>query len=138
MSVGYIYVLSNPTITGLLKVGFTCGSVDKRRRELSGATGVPSEFVIEYFQLSEDVEDIESAVHAELESYRIGENREFFKAPISQVISAIQRHARSPAIRFQRTEGDVDNIKGNVYSCHRCGFQYAKASPLELCPSCGF
>jgi hypothetical protein len=138
VSVGYVYVLSNPMIRGLLKVGFTCGSVDKRRRELSGATGVPSEFVIEYFQLSEDVEDIESLMHAELESYRIGENREFFKAPISEVISAIQRHARSPAIRFQRSEDDVDDINGNVYSCRRCGFQYAKSRPLELCPSCSF
>src|ERR1700693_4080641 len=102
MSIGYVYVLSNPVLFGLLKVGFTCGEVDKRRRELSGATGIPAEFVVEYFQLSDDVEDTEKLVHADLDAHRIGENREFFRIAIETVIEAIQRHAKPPQLSFQR------------------------------------
>lgn len=138
MAVGYIYALSNPMIMGLLKVGFTCGSVDRRRRELSGATGIPTEFVIEYFELTDDVEEIENLVHAELESHRVADNREFFRAPIDHVVAAIQRHARQPANRFQRPISVPKEPPSSLYSCRRCGFQYAKAMAPQLCPSCGF
>jgi hypothetical protein len=138
MSIGYVYAMSNPTMLGLLKVGFTCSNVEKWRRELSGATGIPAEFVIEYFQLSDDVEDIESQVHAELVNHRVGENREFFSAPLQHVIAVIRRYAKVPTIAFERTVGDGQEVSARNYSCHRCGHQYVKVSALELCPSCGF
>jgi T5orf172 domain len=78
MAVGYVYILSNSAMGKLLRIGFTCGSVERRARELSGATGVPGAFVVEYFHISVDVEEIESLVHAELNGLRYSENREFF------------------------------------------------------------
>jgi hypothetical protein len=71
MAIGYIYVMRNPTMPGLLKIGFTCGSVERRRRELSGATGVPQEFTMEYFQLTEDAEETETRAHGELNTHRV-------------------------------------------------------------------
>jgi hypothetical protein len=41
----------------LLKIGFTCASVEDRAAELS-STGVPRPFEIEFFQLTEDVEEV--------------------------------------------------------------------------------
>src|ERR1700752_467633 len=38
---------------GLLKIGFTCGTVELRARELSTATGVPGDFVVEYFHFTD-------------------------------------------------------------------------------------
>lgn len=138
MSVGYIYVMSNPKMPGLLKIGFTCGTVERRRRELSGATGVPDEFMIDYSHLTEDAEEIESKVHAELAGYRVADRREFFDIELSAVIAAIERHAREPSVRFERP-GAVDGGAAlNVRLCRRCGTRYDRSDPKTLCPGCGF
>jgi hypothetical protein len=91
MAVGYVYILSNSAMGKLLKIGFTCGSVERRARELSGATGVPGAFVVEYFHISEDIEEIETLVHAELNGLRYSGNREFFDASVSDAVAVIQR-----------------------------------------------
>jgi T5orf172 domain len=77
MALGYIYVLSNPAMGSLLKIGFTCASVEQRAYELSSATAVPSAFGVEYFHLTEDIEEVEALDHAALP--RHNENREFFR-----------------------------------------------------------
>lgn len=82
MALGYIYILSNSTMEGLLKIGYTCASVERRARELSVSTGVPMTFVVEYFHISEDVEEIETLVHTELGQIRINENSGFFRASV--------------------------------------------------------
>ena len=66
--IGTIYVLANPAIPGLVKVGKTSRSVDARIKELSSATGVPSEFMLIYEQSFVDVDNAERQVHVILES----------------------------------------------------------------------
>lgn len=89
MSIGYIYILTNPTITGLVKIGFTRGKVEKRAKEISVGTGIPAPYEIEHFRLTEDVELVEQAVHAKLACFRANDNREFFNVSISEAIKAI-------------------------------------------------
>src|SRR5437667_5955882 len=43
---GFIYILSNPAMPDLVKIGATCGPVEKRAAELA-TTGVPEVFKIE-------------------------------------------------------------------------------------------
>jgi len=90
-AIGTIYVLANPAIPGLVKVGKTTRSVDARIKELSSATGVPSEFMLIYEQTFLDVDNAESQIHVILESrgYRHASNREFFNAKPSDVIKII-------------------------------------------------
>lgn len=137
VAIGYIYVMSNPKIPGLLKVGFTCGTVEKRRRELSGASGVPEEFVIDYFHLTEDAEETEGKVHADLDAYRVAERREFFEANLDAVITFIRRHVKEPEMRFERKTAQSAAI-ANTRLCGRCGAKYVRSSPDTLCPKCGF
>jgi hypothetical protein len=137
MAIGYLYVLHNPTMPSLLKVGYTCSSVDKRRRELSGSTGVPREFVTEYFHLTEDVEEVEAKVHETLADSRFGENREFFAASLETVIAAIQKHVSEPVVRFQRP-GSSQVTASPDYECRRCGHRYERTSAQNLCPVCVF
>ena len=90
MAAGYIYILINPSMPGLAKVGKTTRDPTDRVAELSSATGVPSPFMLVYQHPVSDCDVAESLVHAELErnGFRTNSSREFFNAPI-HVITAI-------------------------------------------------
>ena len=45
---GYVYVLINPSMEGLVKIGMTTSTPEERVTELSSATGVPSKFILVY------------------------------------------------------------------------------------------
>lgn len=84
---GYVYVLSNPGIPDLLKVGFTMGDPDQRARELSDHTGVPNRYVIEATFRSSDPRRHEREIHERLKPQRHNQNREFFAAPIPFILA---------------------------------------------------
>lgn len=82
-SKGWIYILSNPCMPGLLKIGMTTTSPHIRAKELSSATGVPEKFVVEGAYFSDDPRGDESAIHAALSTHRINDSREFFKCSLA-------------------------------------------------------
>jgi hypothetical protein len=43
---GFIYILSNDAMPGLLKIGYTTKLVEKRAGAIAAATGVPSPFKV--------------------------------------------------------------------------------------------
>lgn len=88
MSVGYIYVLSNPGMPGLLKVGFTLRDVAARAQELE-TTGVPYKFIIEYEVAVKDVEYMERHVHSALSKFHV--NKEWFRCDVLTCVSIIER-----------------------------------------------
>lgn len=89
--IGFLYVLANSAMPGVVKVGKTTRSPAERAVELSGATGLPTPFIVVYEQLFEDCHAAERFVHVYLErnGYRIADNREFFNAPANLVVKAI-------------------------------------------------
>jgi T5orf172 domain len=89
---GYIYVLINPSMEGLVKVGKTTRNPQDRVEELSSSTGVPTPFILVYQEYFEDCSKAELMIHQILESKnaRISKNREFFKAQPYEVIKIIQ------------------------------------------------
>lgn len=91
MSRGYVYAMINASIPGLVKVGSTSRTLDDRVRELSAATGVPTPFVVAYSEEFDDCACGEAETHRILEKggYRLTQNREFFHAPLEDVIRAI-------------------------------------------------
>lgn len=88
---GYVYLLINPTMEGLIKIGKTNRSPEERANELSKATGVASPFVVVYKEFFENCTLAEAFVHTLLEqnNYRVSSNREFFSAPIDIGIKMI-------------------------------------------------
>lgn len=79
---GHIYVLSNPSFPGLLKIGRakgSRGSVERRVRELSAPTSVPTPFVIELQIEVGDVVRAEREAHSRLVAFRRNRRREFFE-----------------------------------------------------------
>ena len=91
MAAGYIYVLVNSSMPGLLKVGKTTRLPSERVQELSAATGVATPFIVAFEEPCEDCDAAESSIHAELErrGFRQAANREFFRATPNEVIRII-------------------------------------------------
>lgn len=109
MSAGYIYVLSNPAMPGLLKIGITNRDVKERVEELSAASGVPKPFDIEYYSLTGDMEEIEKQVHEHFCSVRMT-GKEFFSASVDKAIEVIDSLVRID--RFCRNEPKEPDEKG--------------------------
>jgi len=91
--VGRVYVLSNPAMPGLLKIGYTMNTVEGRVKELSLATGVPTEFRIEYQVECRDPAGLEAYAHTFFQSKRYNGNREFFSISINDVIDILRHNA---------------------------------------------
>jgi hypothetical protein len=74
-----VYILTNPAMPGLVKIGCTDRSIEERLRELSGGAGVPVPF--ECF-LAVEVQnhfEVERAFHDAFGDRRLNPRREFFQ-----------------------------------------------------------
>jgi tetratricopeptide (TPR) repeat protein len=108
-NLGFLYVLANSAMPGLVKVGKTTRTPSERAGELSGVTGIPTPFIVIYEQLFQDCDAAETFVHTYLaqKGHRVSDAREFFNAPSNIVIRAF---GLAPgAIDGSATESDTDS-----------------------------
>ncbi len=88
---GCVYILKNPSMPGLIKIGYTTRTAEERANELyEGATGVPKRFEVAYEHPCDEPRTLEAAAHKKLASYRINNNREFFEYPADEAYQLIQ------------------------------------------------
>lgn len=118
MTSGFLYILINPAMPGLAKVGKTTRTPQERLLELSSATGVPSPFILAYQQPVANCHAAEAWVHTELErrGYRVSANREFFNAPLHVIVAVL---AASIAIddkynSFSLSMADTESARDNA------------------------
>lgn len=83
MSRGYVYILTNEAMPGLVKIGKTTRSVEQRAAELTH-TGIPFPFDVAAQVYSPDCSELEQLVHAQLAECRVNAQREFFLCDISK------------------------------------------------------
>lgn len=86
---GIVYLLQNPAMPGLVKIGLTTRSMGERLRELNSATGVPVEFVHLYDVSVGDCAAAEQFVHQTLAQFRERREREFFRVSAKQAIDTL-------------------------------------------------
>lgn len=96
MEDGYVYILSNVSLKGLLKIGSTTFGADKRAKQLSCTTSLPTPFIVEYEVFVRHYVEFEKAVHEKLDSYRLNPKREFFKVSKNKVIEVMEDFKRNP------------------------------------------
>ena len=98
---GYIYILVNPSMGNLVKIGKTARSPRDRIAELSSATGVPTPFSLAFDAYVEDCSRAETYVHARLEKdgYRVAANREFFNVDLSTAINVVLEAQKIVSVR---------------------------------------
>lgn len=83
---GWVYVISNKAMPGLVKVGFSMKDPELRARELDH-TGAPHPYAVDYEVLVDEPYSIEQGVHRDLSAKR--EGREWFRCTAEEAIAAI-------------------------------------------------
>lgn len=89
-SEGFIYVLSNKSMPGLVKIGKTTRSPINRAKELY-TSGVLMPFHVEYAVYSPDVDTLEADIHDDLADQRESHSREFFRVDVAVAIQKLLR-----------------------------------------------
>jgi hypothetical protein len=84
---GWVYILTNKAMPGLVKVGFSTKDPSLRASELEG-TGLPHPFVVAYDVLVLEPRDVEQQTHAGLKDAR--EAKEFFRVSVSEAVAAVR------------------------------------------------
>lgn len=88
---GWVYILTNPALPGMVKIGLTTRTPAARAAELTGSSGVPLPFAVAWARAVSDCAFVETAVHRMLDDRRVSGKREFFRVNVNtarQVIEA--------------------------------------------------
>jgi hypothetical protein len=85
---GFIYIMSNEAMPGLLKIGYSIRIPTERLDELF-TTGVPDPFQLLYYCLVDNVQQVEIRIHQRLSRYRHRDNREFFRLAFADALFMI-------------------------------------------------
>lgn len=112
---GHIYILLNPAMPKLLKIGKTTKSPEARAAELSSSTGLPTAFVVAFDVFVADCDEGEVRAHAQLQTYRVAGGREFFAAPLKSAIAVLSRIAEEipyvEKVELQISEAEKQRLK---------------------------
>jgi hypothetical protein len=103
---GWIYILTNRSMPGLVKIGLTTRDPETRAREVSGATGVPTAFEIAHRRQVADCFAVEQAIHRQLGRHRVGKNREFFQMSLNDARRAVD----TIASRYERLDAPIAGV----------------------------
>lgn len=87
---GKIYILRNSCFRdAIVKIGRTGQISEKRAKEISGSTGVPSEFEVLYEEDVFDTHTAEKLIHSKLKDQRVNVKREFFELPLKTAVKVV-------------------------------------------------
>lgn len=85
----FVYVLTNPAMPGLVKLGQTQESTNTRIAQLY-TTGLPFPFTLEFACRVENPAEVERALHTAFAPNRVNPRREFFRIEPGQAIAILR------------------------------------------------
>ena len=88
---GIVYVLINPAMPGLVKIGKTSGKTIQERMKELFRTSVPVPFTCAKAVTVKDEDAVEKALHEAFAPSRINDKREFFEIEPEQVFSLLDQ-----------------------------------------------
>jgi len=109
---GTVYILSNISMPGIIKIGYTTRSVSQRISELDH-TGHPTKFVSELEIITSSPEILERSLHNALSNYHY--QKEFFKCDLKTAIKVIKEHLELTSITVLDISGPSKNLYISVY-----------------------
>ncbi len=109
---GIIYLLSNPAMPGIIKIGKTTKEDVKLRMKELYSSGVPLPFECLYAAKVKDIDSIEKALHTAFSPDRINPKREFFEIEATQamaILKLLEIENVSPLV--EQEANVIDNIE---------------------------
>ena len=100
---GIVYVLTNPAMPGLVKIGQTTNLITNRMNELN-TTGVPFPFDCLFACEVDDCKLVENTLHKAFNPYRVNPKREFFEIDPDQAIVILHLLSKkdvTPAVKAE-------------------------------------
>lgn len=92
---GNVYILTNPAMPGLVKIGKTSRIVEELVKELN-TTGVPASFKIAHQRKVEHMGQVERDMHQHFNTQRENRDREFFKIATDEAIDYLDSFKEAP------------------------------------------
>ena len=108
---GYVYVISNKAMPGLLKVGFSRRDPEFRAQELS-STASPHPYKVDFELLTRDPRKVEQSAHRLLSRFR--EGKEWFRCNEEIAVKAVIMAAGKDAIRTFYTRTERDGVERGI------------------------
>lgn len=150
---GWVYVITNKAMPGLIKVGYSTKDPQIRAGELNH-TGSPHPYSVEYDVLVSNPKNFEAKVHSALINKR--EGKEWFRCPVREAIEAIRVVTDGQAIvekssitsntapsektpQFGKEKGVFFHDSSYCYGCHtlvKFDMPVHEAT-FSICPKCG-
>ena len=87
---GYLYCVSNSSMPGILNIGMTWMSIEKRLKDINGTPGLwypPTSYKCEFAKKVLNIEDKKNAIYKLLSKSRINPIRKFFRISIEDTRS---------------------------------------------------
>jgi hypothetical protein len=149
-AVGWVYAVRNPEFRRpLTKIGMSSDPPHERAAQLA-STGVPGYFELVYCVHSANARMAESLAHEALAKYRFQPEKEFFEAPIGEVLAILDQVGRVAPIRQSQARSGRYNERSKalpqpfrpaLLRCPSCG-QSNRVRPLAIavrpaCARCG-
>jgi hypothetical protein len=117
----FVYIISNPSMPGIIKIGKTKNSVNERVDDLF-STSIPTPFEINYTIETHDSDYLESELHKHFGGNRIHPRREFFRLEkdIAFKTAVIFNSKIEDYIKFQKSKAskkvtNQNNATSNYY-----------------------
>ena len=112
---GAVYVLTNPAMPNMVKIGKTTRNVELRLADLY-STGVPLPFECEYAAKVKDVDKTEKAFHTAFSPNRVNPKREFFNIDPEQAIAVLELMAIEDVTPSVQKEAENVDLEANISS----------------------
>jgi hypothetical protein len=120
-----VYILINPCMKGLVKIGkSTSSGLKQRLKDLSRPSGIPLPFVPYYAAVVKNAKFVESKLHKAFENHRISLKREFFELDPSHAQAALELASIREVILTNDNE-DEDEVQ--KYMDKQPSFQFSFA-----------
>jgi hypothetical protein len=127
---GIVYILTNPAIPDMIKIGITTHEDVKMRMAQIYTTGVPLPFECVYAAKVANYEKVEKALHIAFGPNRVNPKREFFEIDAAQAIAIIKlMEIEDVTPKVAREKEQVDEIEreaGEAYAKRRPRFSFSE------------
>lgn len=139
MAHGFIYILTNSSMPGLLKIGKTTRLPRDRAAELSAVTGIAAPFEVAYSRYVTDCDKVELLIHGRLGRSRYRGDREFFQVSLDEATEVVSEICERFVLGLSATSQSKTHAAAVI--CSDCGLSYTvtmvRYEKSVVCPRCG-